>query len=196
MKRGRLVAIVGPSGSGKGTLMRRARSRYPDIIFPISCTTRSARPGEVDGVDYYFLTKEEFERRIQAGEFIEHALFGENYYGTEKAEIEPSLAAGALILREFEVQGTRILRDLLPPEEFSTIYIDAGPWEDMARRIRERAPITDEELEKRRIRYLDESTFKMEATYIVQNLDGKRDQAEESFLSLIADLRTGLGLSA
>lgn len=196
MKRGKLVAVVGPSGSGKGTLMKRARSRYADIVFPVSCTTRGMRPGEQEGVDYYFLTREEFERRIDAGAFIEHASFGGNYYGTEKAEIEPALAEGKLVLREFEVQGVRILRDLLPHEEFVTIYIDAGPWEDMARRVQERAPITEEELEKRRVRYLDEATFLPEATYVVQNFDEKLEAAEHAFLEVIQGLRKELDLPA
>lgn len=152
------------------------------------------RPGEVDGVDYHFLTRDEFERRINAAAFIEHAEFGGNYYGTEKAAIEPALQAGELVIREFEVQGVRILRNHMPREEFATLYIDAGPWEHMARRVRERAPITEEELEKRRLHYLDEATFISEATYVVHNLDGRREEADAAFLAVIRELREDLGL--
>ncbi|KND46981.1 MAG: guanylate kinase [Parcubacteria bacterium C7867-004] len=192
--RGKLVAIVGPSGSGKGTLMKRARSVYPDILFPVSCTTRDPRPGEVDGTDYHFLTAAEFDRRIESSEFIEWAQFGAHKYGTEKKEILPHLEMGELVMREFEVQGTRLLRDLLPPDEFVTIYIDAGSWEGMARRVRDRAPITDEELEKRRLRYLDERTFKDEATYVVQNPDGGQEQADRDFMDVVRALRAEIGL--
>lgn len=185
---GKLVLIVGTSGSGKGVLLKRAKQLHPEIVFPVSCTTREMRPGEVDGETYYFVSKEEFDRRIEAGELLEWAPYGGHLYGTLKSEILPALEEGRLVLREVEVQGARHIRELLPSENLVIIYVYAGPWDDLERRIVGRAPMSDAELESRRLRYEDEQSFKAEATYVVENFDGKLQEADEAFESIIATL--------
>lgn len=193
--KGKFVPVVGPTGSGKDTLIAYVKSVYADIVLSVSCTTRAPREGEIDGVDYYFLTHKEFEARIEAGGFLEWAEYGGNYYGTPKKEIEDAVSAGKLIMGDIEVQGVRQIRMAMPPEEFSTIYIDAGTWEVLSERARSRAPMTDEELAKRKERYEDEATFKDEATYVVQNPDGKLEEAKAAMLAVVTSIRKDIGLS-
>lgn len=185
MKRGKLVLVVAPSGSGKDTLIEAAEAMFPSLATLVTCTTRAPRPGEVDGVDYHFLAREEFDQRIAADEFLEWAEYGGNRYGTLKASIEEVLARGEVLLATIEVQGARQVRELLPPAELATVYVDAGGWEVLVSRITARAPMTDEELAKRYERYLDEATFKEEADYVIENPDGGVDRAKEAFTALI-----------
>ena len=187
---GKVVLVVGASGSGKGVLIKHAVELHPDIVFPISCTTRSMRPGEIDGVQYHFISKETFLNRIEEGEFLEWAQYSGNYYGTLKSEVVPALEQGKIVLAEIEVQGARQVREIIPADSLTIIYIDAGPWEDLARRIQARAPISQEELEARRHRYDDEQTFRPEATYIVENFDGKFPEADAAFEKIISQVAT------
>lgn len=188
---GKMVLVVGASGSGKGVLIKHTVELHPDIVFPISCTTRSMRPGEIDGVQYYFISKETFLDRIQKGDFLEWAQYSGNYYGTLTSEVVPALEKGKVVLAEIEVQGARQVREIIPAESLVIIYIDAGPWEDLVRRIQARAPIPEEELEARRNRYYDEQTFKPEATYVVENFDGKFPEADAAFEKIINGIVTG-----
>jgi guanylate kinase len=181
---GTLMLMVGTSGSGKGALMKRAKQLHTEIVFPVSCTTRAMRPGEVDGNTYHFITDEEFIRRVESGEFLEWAEYGGNKYGTLKSEIVPPLQEGKLVLREVEVQGARRIRELFP--DVVIVYIYAGPWDVLERRIRGRAPISEDELAARRHRYEDEQSFMTEATYVVENFDGKFNEADEAFEKIIA----------
>ncbi|MBU1293114.1 guanylate kinase [Patescibacteria group bacterium] len=186
--RGILVPVVAPTGSGKDTLITYAKSLYPEIVLSISCTTRAPREGEVDGVDYYFLTREAFEARIAEGGLLEWAEYGGNYYGTPKAEIEQALSEGKLIMGDIEVQGVRLISELLPKEEFSTIYIDAGSWEVLSARALSRAPMSEQELLKRKSRYEDEASYKAEATYVVHNPDGHLEVAKEEMKQVVEEL--------
>lgn len=177
--------VMGPTGSGKGTLIDHACSLYPEIVVPVSATTRSPRPGDVHGKHYHFLSEEEFKADIEKGLFLEWAIYGGNYYGTPKSEIMPRLDAGKLILLEIEVQGVRQLRDLLPKEQRVIVYIDGGSWDEIVERVRARAPITDAELEKRKARYDDEITFKSEADVMIENHDGGLEAAKKQFIDLV-----------
>ncbi len=187
--RGKLILVVAPSGSGKNTLIHFAERVLPNLPRLVTCTTRAPRPGEVEGVDYHFLTPEAFDAAIERGEFLEWATYGEHRYGTLKATIERYLATGALLLATIDVQGVREVLSLLPESEVATIYIDAGHWESLAARISARAPISDTELEHRRVRFEDEATFKPEATHIIENHDGQLDKAQQAFVTLIKSLQ-------
>ena len=107
---GKLVVVSGPSGAGK-TSVCRALKKYPGVVFSVSATTRPQRPGEQDGVDYHFVSPAEFERRVADGEFVESAKYGSYHYGTPRAPMVKSLAAGEVFVLEIDVQGTRQLRE-------------------------------------------------------------------------------------
>jgi guanylate kinase len=110
----RAVVITGPSGVGKGTLIRSLRERMPELQLSVSATTRRPRTGETQGVDYHFLAPEEFERHVRDGDFVEHADYAGARYGTLRSELETRSAAGAPVVLEIELQGARQVRDRMP----------------------------------------------------------------------------------
>lgn len=128
-----VFVITGPSGVGKGTLIRALRDRVPELELSTSATTRAPRAGEVDGVDYHFLAREEFDRRVAAGRFLEHATYSGNRYGTLRTEVEERIARGAPVVLEIEVQGARQIRATMP----EAVQIFIGPPEpaDLRRRL-------------------------------------------------------------
>jgi guanylate kinase len=108
------VVITGPSGVGKGTLIRSLRDRMPELQLSVSATTRRPRAGETQGVDYHFLAPEEFERHVGDGDFVEHADYAGARYGTLRSELETRSASGAPVLLEIELQGARQVRETMP----------------------------------------------------------------------------------
>jgi guanylate kinase len=110
----RVFVITGPSGVGKGTLIRALRERVPELALSVSATTRAPRPGETDGVDYRFLDAADFQRRVDAGAFVEHAMYSGNRYGTLRDELDRHTSAGRPVVLEIEVQGARQVRASLP----------------------------------------------------------------------------------
>jgi guanylate kinase len=109
-----VFVITGPSGVGKGTLIRGLFERMPELELSVSATTREPRPGEREGIDYYFLGPKEFDARVAAGEFLEHAAYSGNCYGTLRCEVERRLRGGAAVVLEIEVQGARQVREAMP----------------------------------------------------------------------------------
>jgi guanylate kinase len=118
----RVFVITGPSGVGKGTLIRLLRERVPSLALSVSATTRAPRPGEQDGIDYHFLSDAEFARRVEAGEFVEWAEYSGRRYGTLRSELERHLAEGRPVVLEIEVQGARQVRRAMP--EAVQIFIE------------------------------------------------------------------------
>jgi guanylate kinase len=110
----RVFVITGPSGVGKGTLIRTLRERMPELALSVSATTRSPRPGEADGVDYHFMSDADFQRRVDAGEFVEHATYSGRRYGTLRSELDRHTAAGHPVVLEIELQGARQVRAAMP----------------------------------------------------------------------------------
>jgi guanylate kinase len=137
----RVIVITGPSGVGKGTLIRELRQRMPGLVLAISATTRDPRPGERDGVDYHFLVPEEFDRRVQTNQFVEHANYSGRRYGTLRAELERGLASGGAVILEIEVQGARQVREAMP--EAVAVFI--APPDEQALRTRLTGRGTDSE---------------------------------------------------
>jgi len=138
--------ISGPSGAGKSSICR-ALAEDERVAMSVSATTRAKRDGETEGLDYYFLTPEEFERRVQADEFIEHAEYAGNRYGTLHDEVEGKLRDGKIVLLEIEVKGTRILRSA----GLEAIYVFIMPpsREELGRRLRARSTDDEKAIERR-----------------------------------------------
>jgi guanylate kinase len=110
----RVFVITGPSGVGKGTLIRALRERIPELALSVSATTRAPRPGEADGVDYHFLPAGDFDARVRSGAFVEHARYAGNRYGTLRSELQRHLDEGVPVVLEIEVQGARQIRVAMP----------------------------------------------------------------------------------
>lgn len=176
---GHIVIVMAPMGSGKGTLVRQTLTEFPELKQTVSCTSRAMRPGEVDGVHYHFISRQEFEQKVEAGEFLEWAEFAGNKYGTLKSEILPRLLEGKVVIVEIELQGVEQLLALLPREHITITYIEAGEWEILRKRAEARASMTEDELTKRHERYLIERGAKSTADVIVDNRgDVKKAYAE------------------
>ncbi len=184
---GHVVIVMAPMGSGKGTLIKHIQTLYPDIYTTVSCTTRDKRPGEVHGKEYYFITSEEFDKKIAAGEFLEWAHFGLNRYGTLKSEIIPRLQEGQVVITEIELQGVEQLLAILPRSDITVVFIDAGGWETMKERAQMRAPMSEEELQKRYERYLVEIKAKDKADIIINN-SGSVDIAKKEIEAVFKEI--------
>jgi guanylate kinase len=144
---GKVFVITGPSGVGKGTLIERLLERIPELELSVSATTREPRSGESDGRDYHFLSPEEFGRRVEAGDFLEHATYSGNRYGTLREEVERRLAEGRSVVLEIEVQGARQVRDAMP--EAVQIFIAPPSAEVLRQRLEGRGTDSPEAIEDR-----------------------------------------------
>ncbi len=142
-----LFVISGPSGSGKNTVYEGVKALMPSITHTVSATTRAMRPGETEGVDYYYISVEEFQRRLENGEFLEYVQYGGNYYGTLKSEIDRLAAAHMIPVLIIEVNGALNIKRIFP--ETVTIFIVPPSIEELERRIRNRGHNTEEELRTR-----------------------------------------------
>jgi guanylate kinase len=172
----RVFVITGPSGVGKGTLIRSLRDRMPDLELSVSATTRAPRPGEEDGVDYHFLSDTEFERRVRAGEFVEHATYSGRRYGTLRSELERRLRAGHPVVLEIEVQGARQVRATMP--EALQVFIAPPSREALRARLVGRGT-DDPEQVRARLRTADaELEAQDEFAHVVVN-DRLEDAVEE-----------------
>ena len=170
---GKLFLILGPSGSGKGTVLNALKEKYSNFVFPVSCTTREKRPNEVDGEIYDFISKEDFKEKIEKGDFLEWAVVHQdNYYGTLKKPIMDALEAGETVVREVDVQGLRSIRDIVPSENLFSIFLMVSGWETLKRRILKRASMPEEELERRRESFLNEMEWAKECTHVVESVEG------------------------
>jgi guanylate kinase len=187
---GHLILLMGPTGSGKGELVRHALSQFPEIHLAVSCTTRAPRPGEEDGIHYHFIDAATFQQKIDAGDFLEWAPFGGNRYGTLKSEVVDRLKRGEIILNEIELQGVEALRTLIPKEYRTVVYVEAGDWEALSARAMARAPISEAELSHRHERYQEEIQSKPYADFVVDNHDGQLPAAKATFTNIITQIIT------
>jgi guanylate kinase len=178
---GRLFVITGPSGVGKGTLIRELLERVQGLELSVSATTRPPRPGERDGVDYHFLSEEEFSRRLAAGEFLEHASYAGHRYGTLVSEVEPRLKRGVSVVLEIEIQGARQVRERLP--EAVPVFL-APPTPDALReRLEERATDAPEAIERRLEVARAELGAQKEFSHVIVNDD--LDRAADELAALV-----------
>jgi guanylate kinase len=185
----RVFVITGPSGVGKGTLIRTLLERVPELELSVSATTRRPRLGETQGVHYHFLDDADFDRRVQEGGFIEHASYSGRRYGTLRSDLEQRLARGVPVVLEIEVQGARQVARTMP--EAVRIFI-APPSEDALReRLIGRGLDSAEEVEKRLTTARRELEAQEEFPHVVRN-----DRLEEAVDTLESVVRSALGSNA
>lgn len=168
----RVFVITGPSGVGKGTLIKGLMRRLPQLQLSVSATTRVPRSGERDGIEYHFLAPEEFERRVQAGEFVEHADYAGRRYGTLRSELEDRLGAGVPVVLEIEVQGARQVRETMP--EAVQVFIAPPSLSDLRTRLAGRGTDGEEEVERRLAVAEQELAARREFAHVVVNDDLER----------------------
>jgi guanylate kinase len=143
----RVFVITGPSGVGKGTLIRGLMERLPQLELSVSATTRAPRPGERDGVDYHFLSPDEFAARVEQGDFVEHADYAGRRYGTLRSELEGRVGVGVPVVLEIEVQGARQVREAMP--EALQVFIAPPSLQALRTRLVGRGTDDAEEVERR-----------------------------------------------
>ncbi len=144
---GNLYVISGSSGVGKGTVIKEFLRKHPEFKLSVSCTTRAPREGEVDGVNYFFLSKDEFQRRINNGDFLEWAEFSGNMYGTGKDYVEKTLNAGHDLILEIDTKGALNVKSIMP--EAKLIFILPPSMEELESRLRGRKTESEEAIQKR-----------------------------------------------
>jgi guanylate kinase len=176
MPTGRLFVVTGPSGVGKGTLIKELLKRVPGLELSTSATTRSPRQGEQDGVDYHFLSEQEFERRLEAGDFMEHAGYSGHRYGTLLSEVRPRLERGTGVVLEIEVQGARQVRSSMPGAVL--VFVAPPAPEALRERLEGRGTDTGEQIERRLRVAEQELAARSEFGHVIVNDDLERAAAE------------------
>lgn len=182
MSKGKLVVISGASGVGKGTVLGIMMKKRKDLSFSVSATTRPPRPGEVDGVHYYFVTREKFEELIRNGEFLEYDAHAANYYGTPRAQAEEKQTHGPVLL-DIEPAGAKQVRERVP--DALLIFIMPPSLEELERRLRGRGDTSEEQIRMRMERAIWEMEQRSWYDHVVVNDDPER--CAEEILQIIAD---------
>jgi guanylate kinase len=185
----RVFVITGPSGVGKGTLIRGLLERVPELGLSISATTRAPRPGETQGVDYHFLGPDEFEQRVADGEFVEHATYSGRRYGTLRAELEGRLRRGEPVVLEIEVQGARQVREAMP--EALQVFIAPPSREALRARLVGRGTDTPDQVDARLRTAEGELEAQCEFSHVVVN-----DRLEDALDELVDIVRGEVGAPA
>lgn len=175
--KGVLVVVSGFSGAGKGTLMNELLSKYDNYALSVSATTRSPRPGETDGKEYFFKTKEEFQEMIENNQFLEYACYVENYYGTPKEYVEKQLEEGKDVLLEIEIQGALKVKEMA--DDAVLIFILPPSAEELKRRLAGRGTETEDVIDARLRRANEEAEGIEKYDYVLVN-----DNLDESAAAL------------
>lgn len=176
---GKLIVLTGPSGAGKGTLLKALLEKHPELYVSISATTRSPRPGEVNGQHYFFLDRAQFARMVEAGEFLEWAEFAGNCYGTPRQPVVAQIAVGKTVILEIELEGARQVRESFP--EAYRIFIMPPSFETLEQRLRGRGTESDEVVARRMRRAKDEIAAASEFDVRIVN-----DDLEQALSELVA----------
>ena len=183
MKKGLLFIISGPAGSGKGTVVNSLIKNHPELSLSVSATTRAPRAGEIDGVHYHFISKDEFEKLIEKGEVLEHTTYCENYYGTLKREVLKANKAGRDIILEIEVDGAMQVKKKV--RGAVTIMLTPPDAASIEKRLRGRGTETDDVIKWRLNRAKEEIKLIGNYDYSVVNNDGEADKCAELIYDII-----------
>lgn len=167
--KGKIIVISSPSGGGKTTIVRRILKEFPEIVFSVSATTRPKRPDEENGVHYFFLSEEEFKKKIENNEFIEWERFYDYYYGTLKGFVNENLKEGKTVLLEIDVKGALSVKKIFPDSVL--IFIDVPSFDELVNRLKKRRTESEEDLQKRIDRAKMELSYKDKFDYIFINED-------------------------
>ncbi len=181
MRHGNLLVVSGPAGAGKGTLVSRLSDRVSDVWVSVSATTRAPRPGEIDGVHYFFYDEAQFDRAIAEGGMLEWAHVHGHRYGTPRATVEEKMAEGRQVVLEIDVQGAFQVREMIPAAKL--IFIEPPSLEVLEARLRGRGTEDDAEVRRRMKTAEVELSRKME--YDVQLVNDDLDQATEALVDLV-----------
>ncbi|MFQ6613834.1 MAG: guanylate kinase [Fidelibacterota bacterium] len=184
-----LITISAPSGTGKTTLCRALQKKNPGLKFSISCTTRLKRDYEVDGFDYYFISREQFQEKIEAGEFAEYETVHGEYYGTLKASLREAVEQHTVLLLEVDVRGALSIKKLFP-EQCLGIFILPPGIEDLKKRLHHRGTDSPERIKTRLQRFRMEMEYKDHFEYHVINDDVER--AVQELLTIIQQETEGV----
>ncbi len=189
MNKGLMIVVSGPAGSGKGTVNAHLIATG-DYRFSVSATTRAPRPGEIDGVNYHYITKEEFLARIDSGDMLEYTEYCGNYYGTPRKEAEETLALGKNLLLEIEVEGARNIKAKYP--EAVLVLLLPPSHSVQEQRLRSRGTETEDKILLRLARAKEEIAFADCYDYVVYNHDGRDKEAAQEILSIVAAEKASL----
>jgi guanylate kinase len=185
--RGRLIVVSGPSGAGKSTLIKASLKAVPELAYSVSATTRGPRPGEVDGIDYIFLSRREFERWIQKDRFLEWAEYSGNLYGTPERKVEEFLDEGKSVILELELQGARQVQ--LKRPDAVMVFVRAPSLEETRRRLTGRATESEEALESRLATAVGEVAARDEFDHEIINEN--REQARKDIVEKMESIVRG-----
>lgn len=175
--------VTGPSGVGKGTLIRGLLERVPTLELSVSATTRQPRPGERDGVDYHFMNPAEFDRQVAAGDFVEHATYSGNRYGTPRRELERRTRAGAPVVLEIEVQGARQVRESIPGAV--AVFIAPPSLEALRARLVGRGTDASEKIDERLRAAEKELEAQSEFAHVVIN--DRLEEATDELVRIVSE---------
>lgn len=176
MTDGALIIVSGPSGAGKGTLVKRICTMMPSVWVSVSATTRRPRPGEVEGVSYFFLSPEEFQARVDDGDFLEWAEVHGNRYGTLRSTVDDRLRHGIDVLLEIDPQGALQVKELMPSS--TLVFVTAPSFKELERRIRLRGAENDDEVRTRLETAVGELRLVEKYDHVIQNDDVSRAASE------------------
>ena len=184
--KGQILLISGPSGSGKSTLINRLMKEEKDIYFSISCTTREIRQGEKDGVDYYFLSVDEFKKGIENGEFLEWALVHKNYYGTSLKPVLKAFEENKVVIFDIDVQGFDIARSKFK-DEITSVFITTKSSTELRTRLEKRGTNSQEDIERRLNNAVGEMSHIKDYDFLLINDD--LEQAYQNLKSIFKSLK-------
>ena len=182
IKKGRLIVVSGPSGSGKGTILAEVL-KNPDFVYSVSATTRSPREGEINGKHYFFIDKKEFEKGIENGGFIEYAEYSENYYGTPYDFVNKNLSEGKNVILEIEVQGAMQIKKSFADALF--VFVTPESRAELSDRLHSRGTETEEVINRRLAIADREIPASFLYDYIIINERGKLESAVEDFFAAV-----------